>query len=132
MEQIRIEGSNDSPKIVLDAKQGLIFIGGSSLPENVLDIYNPVLRWLDEYSKDPNPVTTIDFFYDYLNTASSHMVMRMFEKIIELSVKCPQLIIKWHYLLSDLDMRDFGQELHELIHIPIQLIPEERLPESSD
>jgi len=61
MEQIRIEGSNDSPKIVLDAKQGLIFIGGSSLPENVLDIYNPVLRWLDEYNKDPNPVTTIDF-----------------------------------------------------------------------
>jgi len=28
-------------------------------------------------------------------------------------------------------MRDFGQELHELIHIPIQLIPEESLSGSS-
>ena len=130
MKKVVIEGSNDSPKIILDGKQGNVFIGGSSLPENVFDIYNPVLNWLDEYIICPNPVTNIKFFYDYLNTASSHMIMRIFEKIIELSAACPSLSIDWHYLKSDHDMRDFGEELQELSSIPINLIAEESLPES--
>ncbi len=128
MEKIIIEGSNDSPKMKLDGKLGQIFIGGSSLPENVIDVYNPVLTWFDEYIKEPNPDTKIDFFYDYMNTASSHMIMRIFEKIKELSIVCPKLNIKWHYLKSDHDMRDFGEELQELINIPIKLISEENLP----
>jgi len=128
MEKIVIEGSNDSPKIILDGKLGQVFIGGSSLPENVLEVYNPVLIWLDEYTINPRPLTNIDFFYDYLNTASSHMIMRIFEKIKELAIACPKLNINWHYLKSDHDMRDFGEELKELINIPINLVVEENLP----
>lgn len=127
MKKIVVEGSNDSPKIILDGELGQVFIGGSSLPENVFDVYNPVLMWFDEYISDPCPVTNIDFFYDYLNTASSHMIMRIFEKIKELSIVCSKLNINWHYLKSDHDMRDFGEELQELINIPVKLIGEENL-----
>ena len=127
MDKITIEGSNDSPKIILDAKEGYIYIGGSSLPENVFDIYNPVLEWLEKYTIHPNPVVKIDFFFDYLNTASSHMIMRLFEKIITLSAACEELRVNWHYLRSDHDMRDFGEELQELTHIPFAMIGEDSI-----
>jgi len=95
------------------------------LPENVLDIFNPILDWLEQYAKNPNPATKIDFFFEYVNTASSHMIMRIFDKIKALKEPCSNLHVNWHYLKGDHDMRDFGQELAEMVDYPVKIIDSE-------
>jgi hypothetical protein len=122
MEKYIQEGSNDKPIIILDPEQGSIFIGGSSLPENVLEVYNPILCWFDSYSQQSQPNTKIDFFFEYLNTASSHMVMRIFDKIKLLREACPNISVNWHYLKGDHDMYDFGNELEEMVDFPVKII----------
>jgi hypothetical protein len=125
MDNLVFEGSNDKPALNLDKKKGILFLGGSSLPENVLEFYNPVLDWLDRYIDDPNPITKIDFFFEYLNTASSQMIMRIFKKTVELNNVCRNLTINWYYPTGDLDMLQFGQELSEITNYPINIIARE-------
>lgn len=122
MEKYIQEGSNDKPIVILDPEKGSIFVGGSSLPENVLEIFNPVLDWFGAYIQQPQPQTKIDFFFEYLNTASSHMVMRLFDKILLLKEVCPNTSVNWHYLKGDHDMRDFGNELAEMVDFPVKII----------
>jgi hypothetical protein len=122
MDKLIIEGSSDKPTVTLDKEKGYLFIGGSSLPENVLEVYSPVLNWLDMYISFPNPVTRVEFFFEYLNTASSHMVMRVFHKVTELQRVCEKLSITWFYPEGDLDMRHFGEELAEITHFQLKII----------
>lgn len=122
MKNLTIEGSNDKPAINLDNEKGTLNFSGSSLPENVLDVFNPVLKWLEKYCADPNPNTRAEFFFEYLNTASSHMIARIMQKIASLKSGCKELSINWYYPSGDLDMRHFGEELIELTGYPIQLI----------
>ena len=122
MDNLIIEGTNDRPSINLNYETGLIYMGGSSLPENVLEVYNPVIEWIEKYTTAPKPVTKVEFFFDYLNTASSHMIMRIFQKIIDLKFKCEDLTINWFYPSGDLDMRNFGQELSEVINYPVHFM----------
>lgn len=116
------EGSNDKPIVILDSEQGSIFIGGSSIPENVFDVFNPILEWIDSYTESPNPSTKIDFFFEYVNTASSHMIMRIFDKIKTLNTSCQKLQVNWHYLKGDHDMRDFGKELADMVDYQVKII----------
>lgn len=125
MEKLVAEGSKDKPTVNFDKEKGYLYIGGSSLPENVLEVYAPILEWIDQYIDEPNPVTKIEFFFEYLNTASSQMIMRILEKCIELKSRCNTLVINWCYTAGDLDMRDFGHELIELTNYPINIITRE-------
>jgi hypothetical protein len=122
MEKLVSEGSNDTPEINLDHNTGELYIGGSSLPENVMEVYQPVLDWIEKYSTNPKPVTFISFFFEYLNTSSSHMIMRILEQVIKLNKVCDELIINWYYPTSDLEMLHFGQELADLTNFPIHIM----------
>lgn len=125
MEKYVVKGTNDTPEINLDPDSGIIFIGGSSLPENVLEVYQPVVDWLNQYISSPVPTTEVRFHFDYLNTASSHMIMQLMEKLMELQRACEHFTITWYYDKTDPDMRDFGNELIEITQIPIELKPKE-------
>lgn len=126
MEKLITAGSNDEPVINLNPDTGILYIGGLSLPENVLEAYKPVVDWLDQYIPFPNPKTRIEFHFHYLNTASSHMIMQLMEKFLALKNNCEELRITWYYDKTDMDMRDFGEELGELTGFPVELVGEER------
>ena len=52
---------------------------GKSLPEDVKEFYDPILSWLKEYKNDPNEETTFVMRMEYFNTASSKMILEMFD-----------------------------------------------------
>lgn len=71
MEVISIKGTQETPEVLLDSSKGIFDISGKSLPEDVKEFYNPLLRWFDEYAKNPNNQTILKIKMDYFNTASS-------------------------------------------------------------
>ena len=62
METIKIQGTEDTPKIILDAGNDIMEISGRSLPEDVSSFYEPVLNWLNEYAENPKKKTVFNFF----------------------------------------------------------------------
>lgn len=118
MEALRISPTDDSPEVVLDKTGNEFLIAGKSLPEDVVDFYQPVLDWLNAYSKDPNPSTEFVFRLIYFNTASSKLIMdilMIFESMVE---EGHDVTVKWLSLSSDEDMQEAGQEYEEMMDVP--------------
>jgi len=120
METLLIEQTDDSPRIVFDPVDKLFEISGKSLPEDVLDFYQPVLDWLNEYRKEPDALTVFNIRLIYFNTASSKMIMDImliFEEMVE---EEHEVVIRWHSHLKDEDMQEAGKEFDEMIAVPFE------------
>lgn len=120
MEALRIEQTDDSPEVILDQQGNRFEISGKSLPEDVVDFYQPVLDWLGEYRTNPNPRTEFSFKLIYFNTASSKLILdilMIFEEMVE---ENQNILVKWLSLKSDEDMQEAGREYEEMIDVPFE------------
>ncbi|NQY21887.1 MAG: DUF1987 domain-containing protein [Campylobacteraceae bacterium] len=97
MENIIIDETKYTPKIVLDADKGEISFVGKSYPENTFEFYNPVMNWLEDYfSETKNENTIINFEIIYFNSSSSKLFFDFFDTVEEASV-VHDVIINWIY-----------------------------------
>jgi hypothetical protein len=120
MEALRIEQTDDSPEVILDQEANRFEISGKSLPEDVVDFYQPVLDWLEEYGKDPNPETRFTIKLIYFNTASSKLILdilMIFETLVE---EGHRVLIRWLYPSTDDDMQEAGREYEEMVDVPFE------------
>jgi hypothetical protein len=123
METIKIQGTEDTPKILLDAGNEIMEISGRSLPEDVSSFYEPVLNWLSEYAENPNKKTVFNFKLTYFNTASSKLLLDILMKLEEMNEKGHEVLIRWHYPEDDEDMAEAGEEYADIVDVPFEQVP---------
>jgi hypothetical protein len=116
MEIINLEGTEDTPKIILDKNNGIFEISGRSLPEDSAEFYKPVIEWLEKYNTNPNTKTHFTFKLEYFNTASSKLILDVLSKLEDL----PNVTVLWYYHEDDEDMQEAGEEFSELVEIPFE------------
>lgn len=119
MEIINFEGTEDTPKIILDKTNKIFEISGRSLPEDSSEFYKPILSWMVSYAKDPLPETIFDFKLEYFNTASSKMILDLLTELEEIK----NTKINWYFFEDDEDMEEAGEEFSELVELDFELIP---------
>jgi SiaC family regulatory phosphoprotein len=122
METIKIQGTEDTPKIMLDAENDFFEISGRSLPEDVSSFYEPVLNWLNEYAENPKAKTVFNFKLTYFNTASSKLLLDILMKLEEMHEKGQDVLIKWHYPEDDEDMAEAGEEYSDIVDVPFEQV----------
>jgi hypothetical protein len=122
METIKIQGTEDTPKIILDAENELMEISGRSLPEDVSSFYEPVLNWLSEYAENPKKKTIFNFKLTYFNTASSKLLLDILMKLEEMHEKGLDILIRWHYPEDDEDMAEAGEEYADIVDVPFEQV----------
>ena len=123
MEAIKIQGTEDTPKVILDKDSDILEISGRSLPEDVASFYDPVLNWLDEYADEPNAKTVFNFKLVYFNTASSKLLLDVLMKLEELHEAGNDVVIKWHFPEDDEDMEEAGEEYADIVDVPFEQVP---------
>lgn len=123
METIKIQGTEDTPKVILDKDADLMEISGRSLPEDVASFYEPILTWLDEYAESPNKKTIFNFKLVYFNTASSKLLLDILMKLEEIHEQGNDVLIKWHYPEDDEDMEEAGEEYSDIVDVPFEQVP---------
>ncbi|BDC99623.1 DUF1987 domain-containing protein [Persicobacter psychrovividus] len=116
MNIINLEGAEDTPKIILDKTNGIFEISGRSLPEDSQGFYQPILDWIEEYGKDPNPSTEFIFKLEYFNTASSKLILDVLSALEDID----GAVIQWYYLEDDEDMQEAGEEFSELVDLTFE------------
>jgi hypothetical protein len=122
METIKIQGTEDTPKIILDAENEFLEISGRSLPEDVSSFYEPVLNWLNEYAENPNKKTVFNFKLTYFNTASSKLLLDILMKLEEMHEKGQDVLIRWHFPEDDEDMAEAGEEYADIVDVPFEQV----------
>jgi hypothetical protein len=116
MEIINLEGTEDTPKIILDKENGIFEISGRSLPEDSAEFYQPILDWIESYGEDPNPETNFVFKLEYFNTASSKLILDLLSALEDID----GMSISWYFHEDDEDMEEAGEEFSELVEIPFE------------
>ena len=130
METLIINGTDDTPKVVLDQENKVFEISGRSLPEDVVSFFQPVIDWLDELEKNPLDNIEFDIKLEYFNTASSKQILDIFLKLDEIFLSGNNVRVKWFYSELDEDLGEAGEEYSELVEVPFDLIAI-RSPENS-
>ncbi|TLX77153.1 DUF1987 domain-containing protein [Labilibacter sediminis] len=123
MEVINIQGTDDTPNVILDKDNGKFEISGRSLPEDVNMFYEPIMNWIDGYSEGPNGETEFHFKLEYFNTASSKIILDILLKFEEIVEDGHDVRIKWHYHEEEEDMLEAGEEYADIVEIPFDYEP---------
>ena len=122
MEKIVISATQKTPIIHLD--NGIIEIKGRSTPEDIDKIYMPVFSWFDKYLLAPNKQTIINLHFEYFNSSTTKVLMRLINKVVVLHKSDEfELIINWLYF--DEDILEHGQDFEELSGINFNFIEED-------
>lgn len=121
MNPLIIEATEDTPFVYFHPQEEKFEISKSSLPENAVDFYGPIMNWLKLYIENPNKKTTFDFSLEYLNTASSKQVFEVIMIINKIAEKS-EVLIRWHYDIIDEDMLGLGKRFSHLINADFEFI----------
>jgi hypothetical protein len=116
MDPIYLEETQDTAKVILNKNDGVFELSGRSLPEDSVKFFSPIIKWIKEYGKAPNPTTIFKFKLDYFNTASSKLILDLLNTLKEIN----GIKIEWHYRDDDEDILEAGKEFTEQVNIPFE------------
>lgn len=122
MENIVISGTSKTPDVNFDSTTGKLDISGRSIPENSYQFYEPLLTWLDTYSTTPQKNTLLTFKLDYFNTSSSMYILGILKKLEKLHLAGNKTEVKWFYDSDDEDMLQTGEDLKQIVKLPIDMV----------
>lgn len=123
MESLIIKNTDDTPYVELNHNEKVFIIKGKSLPEEAVNFYTPINKWLTDYKKYNKKKSDIvfDFRLDYFNTSSAKQITKILLILQDLdennSVK-----IRWFYFKDDDDMQSSGLRFSRLIKLNFELI----------
>ncbi len=120
MDKIFLEGTEDTPKIMLNADSGIYEISGRSLPEDSAEFYKPVLNWLEGLKTSGIKSVDFEFKLEYFNTASSKLILDVLTKLENCKEAGMEVRILWFHRDDDEDMQEAGEEFSELVEVPFE------------
>ncbi|MFN8335591.1 MAG: DUF1987 domain-containing protein [Cyclobacteriaceae bacterium] len=116
MKRLQIDATDTTPSVILDSEKNIFELSGRSVADNPSDVYQPVLQWLNNYARDPRPVTLVSVKLEYFNTASSKALLDMLSALSFIR----NAKVLWYYQEDDEDMREAGEEFFELVNVPFE------------
>jgi len=118
---LSLEPTEDSPRVYLDPVSGSISFSGTAIPENSEEYYGPILDWLADFVETDPEKVEVNFKLDYFNTSSSKYILEML-RTLERLAQNGRVIIRWHYLIEDEDMKEAGEDYQIMVKIPFELV----------
>jgi hypothetical protein len=100
---------NDNPDLVyypvvsLNYETGVCEISGESYMEETYKFYQPVLKWLQNYTSEKMSIE-FNFRLTYFNTSSSRAILEIFGILKKFHDKGGKVNVNWYYNAEDPDM----------------------------
>jgi len=106
--------TNKTPWVEMDFDNGYFIFKGRSIPKYASSFYYPVMEKIERYITKPQDKTFIIFYLEYLDSASSRLILSIMQRLKKVIEKGNTLQVEWHYLEDDEDILDTGQTYEEL------------------
>ena len=115
---MHIEGTKDTPDILMDDSTLLVKIQGSSFSERAVSLYYMVMDWLKGHENFTSGQMVIHFDFNYINSSTKKMVFAMLSLINNMSLGGKNIKIIWEYEDYDEDMFALGEDFAGMICTP--------------
>ncbi|MFT7611451.1 MAG: hypothetical protein ACI9J3_000396 [Parvicellaceae bacterium] len=120
MEHLYIQNTALTPEINFSPEDGLFSIRGKSIPDDAEEFYQPVLEWMEDYSKGSFANIHLTIELEFFNISSSKRILFLMYKLNELVDKGTNVKITWSYKENDDDMFEVGQDYAFMVNIPFE------------
>ena len=111
------------PGVLLDKSSGKFRIFGTSCPMEPFEFFDPILNWLESYSKDPPEETVLELNLNYFNTSSSKFLLKIFYILENMKKDGHEVQVDWYYSEEDDDMQEDAEEFENIVDLDFDLIP---------
>ncbi len=118
MDNLLIEATKYTPKILFDAENHQLEIKGETYPENTAEFYAPVFKWLEEYLAElQDEAVTVNLEINYFNSSSSKVLMDMFDKFETITKEGKNITLNWIYDKENESALEYGEEFQEDLEV---------------
>ncbi|MDW8220475.1 MAG: DUF1987 domain-containing protein [Bacteroidota bacterium] len=119
-----IPSSSTTPAITARVQEGFVEIAGESYPENSVEFYQPLVRWLQEFMTTQKRHLTLHLRIPYFNTSSSKCLLDMLDMLQSYHyISGGAVEVTWWYDEHDEDMLESGKDLSENLDLKFVLMP---------
>lgn len=113
-------------KIEANSDKGIITISGSLLSSpsasgSASKMYQDFLIWLNDYSQNPSPRTSVEFNIFYADTPSTLFLSNVCEKLASIT-KTSRVYATWIYHPEDETIFDLGMDLKEATKLELEMV----------
>jgi hypothetical protein len=114
MKNMKLEGTQTLPEVLLDFESGELSISGKSYPERPLDFYSELGVSLIEVQAKSLDIT---ISLEYVNTSSSKCLINLLKDIQK---RFPESKVTWMVEEDDEDTEELGKIFEESLDMPFQ------------
>ncbi|MES2284218.1 MAG: DUF1987 domain-containing protein [Bacteroidota bacterium] len=118
---LKLKQTEDTPQVVFDILKNEFKISGKSLPEDPSEFYEPIIKWVKSYIKEPSPYTELKINIEYFNSGSVKQIMVLLTTLEEIISTGNKIKIMWYYDKNDDLMELKGHEFKNMLTIPFEL-----------
>ena len=122
MDNLKIDGTRQTPEINFDAANGILKLDGRSIPENTFEFFTPVLNWLDEYASSAPDKVVAKINLEYFNTSSSKYILEILKRLKVLLKDGKDVLVEWYYEEDDEEMMETGEDYEDVSGLPFEII----------
>ena len=123
MEIFELDAKNHTPYIKLDHTNGVMEFKGRSTPENSVEFYDPVNKWLIQFINEAVTIPVIvKLKFEYFNTSSSKCILDVLKKFAEFKKTGADVKVEWYYEQDDDDMKEAAEDYSDIVKIPFEII----------
>jgi hypothetical protein len=101
------------PVVDFNYETGICEISGESYMEDSFKFYEPVVKWLRQYTSEKKPVI-FNIKVTYFNTSSSRFILEILDLLNTYKSEGNSAVVNWYYKKDDPDMlkeiNDFIEE----------------------
>ena len=106
MKELLQEPTPKTPEIELSHLSGELILTGKSIPENAAKVYEPVLKWVEEYILNACPNTNLRINLEYYNTSSAIWLTKILKALIKINKPDYVLIVHLYLPIEDFEEID--------------------------
>lgn len=121
MFSFRIDAKKTSPEIIIDQRNHVINISGSSTLKNTSWFYSNVLKWAIAFNFKGADVITINLRLNKINDSSSKWLLLIMQKMYSI-IPEHNINVNWYYESSNSTMQINGERLKLNSIIPVKII----------
>lgn len=132
MHKLHITPTQSTPEIIFSPEDNIFLIRGLSSPEDVRELYYPVIEWLRTFineiihknSKIYTPKNPLKFQtdLDYFNSSSAKFIYDIFSELKKLSPHGIPIVVEWFHDEEDIDMKEAGIDISYLAEMEFTYI----------
>lgn len=122
MEALIIEGTEDTPQIVMDPSTGKFEMTGKALPEDSVAFFGPVHDWIEEYLENSEGEFNMLIELSYLNSSATRYIFNMLTLLEDAFEEGRKTSLTWKYAKDDEVMEMKGEDLEEMLDFPVKLV----------